>query len=144
MLRDDQGREYIDGNTSIWTNLHGHRHPKMDAALRAQLDKIAHSSFLGLTNGATRALPKCSSMLIEWTPDGKNYRVFLSDDGSTAIEAGLKMILQARDQRGEAHRKNFVSLSQGYHGDTVGAMSLGHSKILSPSHFSAVLFPPLA
>ncbi len=138
ILRDDQGREYVDGNSSIWTNLHGHRHPKMDAALRAQLDKIAHSSFLGLTN---EVAPLLAKMLVElMQADDKNYRVFLSDDGSTAIEAGLKMILQARDQRGETHRKNFVSLSQGYHGDTIGAMSLGHSKFFHRP-FSSVLFP---
>ena len=138
MLRDDQGREYVDGNSSIWTNLHGHRNPKMDAALRDQLGKIAHSSFLGLTN---EVAPRLAEMLVElMQAEEKGYRVFLSDDGSTAVEAGLKMILQARVQSGEPERKNFVSLGQGYHGDTIGAMSLGHSPFFHRP-FASVLFP---
>ncbi len=123
-LRDDKGREYLDGNSSIWTNLHGHRRPELDAAVRAQLGKLAHSSFLGLTNEVAPAL---AAQLVRAMERPGAWRVFLSDDGSTAIEAGLKMIHQARVQRGEPERQIFLSLAAGYHGDTVGAMSVGHS-----------------
>jgi len=135
VLRDDKGREYLDGNSSIWTNLHGHRRPEIDDAIKEQLGRIAHSSFLGLTNDVA---PRLARELMEWLRfDGK---VFLSDDGSTAIEAGLKMIYQARMQRGETERRVFISLSQGYHGDTVGAMSAGHSALFHRV-YSPLLFP---
>ncbi|HEY2343791.1 MAG TPA: adenosylmethionine--8-amino-7-oxononanoate transaminase, partial [Chthoniobacteraceae bacterium] len=125
LLRDSQGKTYFDGNSSIWTNLHGHRRPEIDAALRAQLDRIAHSSFLGLTNEVAPRLAAELAKRLLW----EGAKVFFSDDGSTAMEAGLKMLHQARAQRGETERKVYVSLSSGYHGDTVGAMSLGHSGI---------------
>jgi len=125
VLRDNQGREYLDGNSSIWTNLHGHRRPEIDQAIRDQLDRLAHSSFLGLTNDVAPAL---AAELVEAAglPD---HKVFFSDDGSTAVEAALKMVFQARVQRGEPQRTLFLSLGNGYHGDTVGAMSAGHSAL---------------
>ncbi len=126
VLRDEKGREFLDGNSSIWTNLHGHRRTEMDEAVRAQLGRIAHSSFLGLTNDVA---PKLAAQLVRAMERDGEWRVFLSDDGSTAIEAGLKMIHQARVQRGEPERQVFISLAAGYHGDTVGAMSVGHSAI---------------
>lgn len=140
VLRDERGREFIDGNSSIWTNVHGHRRPELDAALREQLDRIAHSSFLGLTNDVA---PAFARELVEAFA-GKSgvdagWRVFLSDDGSTAIEAGLKMMHQARVQRGEPQREIYLSLAAGYHGDTVGAMSLGHSPIFHGT-YRALLF----
>jgi adenosylmethionine-8-amino-7-oxononanoate aminotransferase len=125
VLRDDRGREYLDGNSSIWTNLHGHRCPEIDQAIRAQLDRLAHSSFLGLTNDVAPAL---AAELVE-AAELSGHKVFFSDDGSTAMEAALKMVFQARVQRGEAHRTLFVSLGHGYHGDTIGAMSAGHSPL---------------
>ncbi len=125
VLRDDQGREYLDGNSSIWTNLHGHRCREIDEAIRAQLDRLAHSSFLGLTNDVAPAL---AAELVE-AAGLPAHKVFFSDDGSTAMEAALKMVFQARVQRGEAERTLFLSLGHGYHGDTVGAMSAGHSAI---------------
>ncbi len=125
VLRDDQGREYLDGNSSIWTNLHGHRCPEIDGAIRAQLDRLAHSSFLGLTNDVAPAL---AAELVE-AAGLPAHKVFFSDDGSTAMEAALKMVFQARVQRGEAHRTLFISLGHGYHGDTIGAMSAGHSPL---------------
>ena len=133
VLRDQNGREYLDGNSSIWTNLHGHRCPELDDALRAQLAKLAHSSFLGLTNEVAPAL---AAQLVRAMQRPGAWRVFLSDDGSTAIEAGLKMIHQARVQRGEPERQVFLSLAAGYHGDTVGAMSVGHSGIFHRTYAS--------
>lgn len=129
ILRDAQGREYFDGNASIWTNLHGHRRPEIDAAIRAQLDRVAHTSFLGLTNDVAPGFSKELLQAYTQTEEPAGWRVFLSDDGSTAIEAGLKMIHQARQQRGEKERTVFLSLAAGYHGDTVGAMSAGHSAL---------------
>jgi adenosylmethionine---8-amino-7-oxononanoate aminotransferase len=128
-LTDEQGRRYLDGNSSIWTNLHGHRRPELDAALLAQVQRVAHTSFLGLTNVPA---PRYARELLEaftGESDPVGRHVFFSDDGSTAVEAGLKMMHQARQQRGESERTGFISLSAGYHGDTVGAMSLGHSPI---------------
>jgi adenosylmethionine-8-amino-7-oxononanoate aminotransferase len=125
VLRAEDGSEYLDGNSSIWTNLHGHRHPEIDQAIRDQLDRIAHSSFLGLTNDVA---PRLAGQLIEAT-GLTGYKVFFSDDGSTAMEAALKMVFQARIQRGERMRTTFISLAGGYHGDTVGAMSAGHSAL---------------
>jgi adenosylmethionine---8-amino-7-oxononanoate aminotransferase len=130
VLRADDGREYLDGNSSIWTNLHGHRRPEIDQAIRDQLDRIAHSSFLGLTNDVAARLAR---ELAEAT-QLREHKVFFSDDGSTAIEAALKMVHQARIQRGEKKRTAFVSLSNAYHGDTVGAMSAGHSPVFHASY----------
>jgi adenosylmethionine-8-amino-7-oxononanoate transaminase len=124
-LRDDRGREYLDGNSSIWTNLHGHRRREIDAAIRRQLDRLAHSSFLGLTNDVAPAL---AAGLVE-AAGLPEHKVFFSDDGSTAVEAALKMVFQARGQRDEPDRTLFLSLGSGYHGDTVGAMSAGHSAL---------------
>ncbi len=137
VLRDEKGREYLDGNSSIWTNLHGHRRAEMDDAVRAQLGRIAHSSFLGLTN---ELAPKLAAELVRAMERPGAWRVFLSDDGSTAIEAGLKMIHQARVQRGEPERQVFLSLAEGYHGDTVGAMSVGHSATFH-STYAGLMFP---
>jgi adenosylmethionine---8-amino-7-oxononanoate aminotransferase len=129
ILRDDKGREYFDGNSSIWTNLHGHRRPEIDEAIRAQLGRVAHTSFLGLTNNVAPAFARELLQAFVQNEAAAGWRVFFSDDGSTAIEAGLKMIHQARQQRGEEQRTAFLSLAAGYHGDTVGAMSAGHSPI---------------
>jgi adenosylmethionine-8-amino-7-oxononanoate transaminase len=123
ILKAEDGRQYLDGNSSIWTNLHGHRHPEIDQAIKNQLDRIAHSSFLGSTNDVAVRLAGKLTEAAGLT----GYKVFLSDDGSTAIEAALKMVFQARLQRGEERRQKFISLAKGYHGDTVGAMSAGHS-----------------
>jgi adenosylmethionine-8-amino-7-oxononanoate transaminase len=130
LLKAEDGREYLDGNSSIWTNLHGHRRPEIDQAIRDQLDRIAHSSFLGLTNDVAAHL---AGELIRCTGLA-DAKVFFSDDGSTAMEAALKMVYQARIQRGETERAVFVSLARGYHGDTVGAMSAGHSPIFHAAY----------
>src|SRR5262245_9735858 len=122
LLRDSLGREYIDGNSSIWTNIHGHRHPRLDAALRAQLDRVAHTSFLGYTNPVAALL---AAELVALWPEGTLTRVFLSDNGSTAIEVSLKMAVQYWQHVGQSHRRKFVAFNNAYHGDTMGASSLG-------------------
>jgi adenosylmethionine-8-amino-7-oxononanoate aminotransferase len=130
VLKAEDGREYLDGNSSIWTNLHGHRRPEIDEAIRAQLGRIAHSSFLGLANDVAAQLAR---ELVEVTGLRDN-KVFYSDDGSTAMEAALKMVYQARVQRGEKERTTFVSFAAGYHGDTIGAMSAGHSAVFHAAY----------
>ena len=137
LLRDSEGREYLDGNSSIWTNLHGHRHPRIDAAIRAQLDRVAHTSFLGFTHPLAAQL--AGELVALWSADSLT-RVFFSDDGSTAIEVALKMAAQFWQQTGQPQRTRFVAFSGAYHGDTMGASSLGgipafHGK------FSAWQFP---
>jgi adenosylmethionine-8-amino-7-oxononanoate aminotransferase len=119
ILRDVAGHEYIDANSSIWTNLHGHRHPRITQAIQAQLDHIAHSSFLGLSNvPAIRLAEKLTALT--GLP-----RVFYSDDGSTAMEVAIKMALQYWQHRGQSQRTRFVAFTDAYHGDTLGAVSVG-------------------
>jgi adenosylmethionine-8-amino-7-oxononanoate aminotransferase len=125
LLRDTEGREYIDGNSSIWTNIHGHNHPKINAAVRNQLERVAHTSFLGFTNPPAIRL---ASELVALFPPDTLTRVFYSDDGSTAIEVALKMAAQYWQLRGEHRRKKFIAFSNAYHGDTMGAASLGGVK----------------
>jgi adenosylmethionine-8-amino-7-oxononanoate aminotransferase len=122
ILRDSEGREYIDGNSSIWTNIHGHRHPRLDAALREQIDRVAHTSFLGFTNPPAAQL--AAELCALW-PEGSLTRCFLSDDGSTAIEVALKMSAQFWQLSGRPEKRRFVAFSNAYHGDTMGASSLG-------------------
>jgi adenosylmethionine-8-amino-7-oxononanoate aminotransferase len=122
ILRDSRGREYIDGNSSIWTNLHGHRHPKIDTAIRDQLDHVAHVSFLGTTNApAARLAEKLCALF----PRKNLTRVFFSDNGSTAIEAALKMAVQYWQLDGRPERNRFLAFDRAYHGDTAGASSVG-------------------
>ncbi len=121
-LWDSEGRRYLDGNSSIWTNIHGHAHPVITAAICKQLEKAAHTSFLGFTHPLAAEL---ASRLCGFFPKGTLERVFFSDDGSTAIECALKMALQYRRQTGEPKRTTFIAFSNGYHGDTLGAASIG-------------------
>ena len=136
-LRDTSGRWYIDGNASIWTNIHGHRHSRLDAALRRQLERVAHTSFLGFTNPVAAQL--CAELSALWPP-GTLTRVFLSDDGSTAIEVALKMAVQMWQQTGHPNRRRFVAFRGGYHGDTMGASSLGGIPLFH-ERFAAWQFP---
>jgi adenosylmethionine---8-amino-7-oxononanoate aminotransferase len=117
------GRRYIDGVSSLWCNVHGHRHPGIDRAVREQLDRVAHSTMLGLTHAPAAQL---AERLVELAPPGLE-RVFYSDSGSTATEIALKMAFQYWQQQGGpgARRTSFVSLVNAYHGDTVGAVSVG-------------------
>jgi adenosylmethionine---8-amino-7-oxononanoate aminotransferase len=119
-LIDVDGRRYIDGVSSLWCNVHGHRHPRLDAAVRTQLDRMAHSTMLGLTH---RPAVELAQRLVEIAPPGLT-RVFYSDSGSTAAEIALKMAFQYWKQRGE-ERRRFVALRMAYHGDTIGSVSVG-------------------
>ncbi|HEX4086419.1 MAG TPA: adenosylmethionine--8-amino-7-oxononanoate transaminase [Chthoniobacteraceae bacterium] len=122
MLRDSEGREYIDGNSSIWTNIHGHNHPAINAAIRGQLDKVAHTSFLGFTNPPAIEL---ADALVKIAAPGVLTRVFYADDGSTAIEVAIKLAIQYFQLTSQPHRARFVAFENAYHGDTLGAASLG-------------------
>jgi adenosylmethionine-8-amino-7-oxononanoate aminotransferase len=151
VLRDVHGREYLDANSSIWTNLHGHNHPKLNAAFRRQLKKIAHSSALGLANEPASML--AAKLVKAANPQSaiRNLqlnKVFFSDDGSTALEVALKLAYEfTRRVRGKsvgrmssrAVEPKFLSLEGAYHGDTVGAVALGHIDLFHQS-YSGLLF----
>ncbi len=121
-LKDSEGREYIDGNSSIWTNIHGHNHPVINQAITDQLGKVAHTSYLGFANPRASEL---AERLCGFFPPETLERVFFSDDGSTAIECAVKMEIQYRLQTGAEDRTEFIAFDQAYHGDTMGAASLG-------------------
>ncbi len=122
-LFDTEGREYLDAVSSLWCNVHGHRHPKIDAAVRSQLDRVAHCTSLGAASPTTVCLAK---RLADIAPTGLEH-VFFSDSGSTAVEAALKIAFQYWQQSGEPRpeKTRFVALDQAYHGDTLGAVSVG-------------------
>ncbi len=123
ILRDIEGREYIDGVASLWTNVHGHRKKELDHALKAQIDKIAHSTLLGISNVPAIELAK---KLVHITPPGLD-KVFYSDSGATAVEIALKIAFQYQKQarEGDPRKERFISLKNAYHGDTIGAVSVG-------------------
>lgn len=121
-LEDARGRRYLDGNSSIWTNIHGHAHPRLNAAIREQLEKVAHVSALGFANEPAARLAKA---LADLWPPGTLTRVFFTDDGSTAIECALKMAIQYWQHSGRPDKCGFAAFDQAYHGDTLGAASLG-------------------
>ena len=122
-LMDIEGNRYLDGVSSLWTNVHGHRKEKIDNAIREQLDKISHTTLLGLSN-----IPaiECAKKLVEIAPDGLN-RVFYSDSGSTAVEIAIKMAFQYHRQadKGDKNKNRFISMVNSYHGDTIGSVSVG-------------------
>ena len=130
VLRDVHGREFLDANSSIWTNLHGHGHPKINAAIQRQLKKIAHSSALGFANEPASLLAEKLAAAANSKFKNKNSKlekVFFSDDGSTALEVALKLAYEfTRRTRGVKSKPKFLSLDGAYHGDTIGAVSLGH------------------
>lgn len=123
-LKDTHGREYLDAVSSIWCNVHGHGHPAILAALHAQLDRLQHSTMLGLSH--TPAI-ELAERLVAITPKPLT-RVFYSDSGSTSVEVALRMAFQYQRQRGATERTRFVTLSEAYHGDTIGSVSLGFSE----------------
>jgi len=125
-LFDTDGRAYIDGVSSLWCNVHGHRHPTIDAAVRDQLERVAHTTMLGLSHPPA---VKLAERLLAVAPAGLS-RVFYSDNGSTAVEIALKMAFQWWAQRERAAdrapaRTGFIHLRNAYHGDTVGSVSVG-------------------
>jgi len=122
-LFDIDGRAYLDGVSSLWCNIHGHRHPRLDEALRRQLDRVAHVTQLGSSNPTTIELAK---RLVDITPHGLEH-VFFSDDGATAVEVALKMAFQYWRQRPDpkAAKNLYVALGDAYHGDTLGSVSVG-------------------
>jgi len=136
-LIDTEGRRYLDGVSSLWCNVHGHRHPAIDAAVREQLGRVAHSTMLGLSHPWATEL---AARLVEIAPPGLN-RVFYSDSGSTAVEVALKMAFQYWQHRGGQHvrKTSFISLEGGYHGDTLGSVSVGGMPLFH-STFEPLLF----
>ena len=123
-LIDDGGRRYLDGVSSLWCNVHGHNHPALNAAITAQLEQVAHTTLLGLTNVPAVRL---AERLVELAPPGLT-RVFYSDNGATAEEAAMKMALQYWHLVGAPGKNRFASLVQAYHGDTLGAVGVGYSE----------------
>ena len=158
VLRDVRGKTYLDANSSIWTNLHGHRHPKINAAIHRQLKKIAHSSALGFANEPASLLAEKLVGIANSKPVGRAGRsksegngssvasphlnkVFYSDDGSTALEVALKLAYEfTRRTRGKSVKPRFLSLAGAYHGDTIGAVSLGHIDLFHKA-YGGMLFP---
>jgi adenosylmethionine-8-amino-7-oxononanoate aminotransferase len=120
-LIDEDGRRYLDGVSSLWCNVHGHRHPRLDRALRAQLERIAHSTFLGLTHEPGI---RFAEEQLAVAPPGLT-RVFYSDSGSTAVEIALKQSFQYWQLRGRPSKQRFLRLAEAYHGDTLGAVGVG-------------------
>jgi adenosylmethionine---8-amino-7-oxononanoate aminotransferase len=136
-LVDSQGRRYLDGVSSLWCNVHGHRHPEIDGAVREQLDRVAHSTMLGLSHPGAAELAR---RLVEIAPAGLD-RVFYSDSGSTAVEVALKMSFQFWQHRGGQHvrKTSFIRLDQAYHGDTIGSVSVGGMPLFHDA-FEPLLF----
>jgi len=135
-LYTDDGRRLLDGISSWWVNIHGHSHPKLNAALAAQSQKLEHVLFAGATHEPAVAL---AERLVSLLPAGLT-RIFYSDNGSTAVEVALKMAWQYWQNRGEPQRREFVALHHAFHGDTVGAMSPSEETAFSKP-FSGLLFP---
>jgi adenosylmethionine-8-amino-7-oxononanoate aminotransferase len=135
-LVDVHGRKYLDGVSSLWCNVHGHRKKELDEAIKAQLNRIAHSTFLGLSHVPGIQL---AQKLIEIAPKGLQ-RVFYSDSGATAVEIALKMAVQYWQLKRETRRTQIATLIEAYHGDTVGSMSMGYSETFHRFHKS-LLFP---
>ncbi|HEY5196395.1 MAG TPA: adenosylmethionine--8-amino-7-oxononanoate transaminase [Solirubrobacteraceae bacterium] len=137
-LYDTDGKAYIDGVSSLWCNVHGHHHPRIDAAVRAQLDRVAHSTMLGLTHQPAVEL---AARLVRIAPAGLT-RVFYSDSGSTAVEVALKIAFQywaQQDDPAARRRTGFISLREAYHGDTIGSVSVGGIELFH-SQYAPLLF----
>jgi len=135
-LFDVEGRRYFDGHSSLWTNVHGHRDPDLDAALRAQLDQVAHATWLGLAHPAAGEL---AARLAQLAGPGLE-RVFFSDNGACAVEIALKLSRQFWQLTGQPDKREIAGFTGGYHGDTLGAMAASDSKIFH-NRF-ADWFPP--
>jgi adenosylmethionine-8-amino-7-oxononanoate aminotransferase len=138
LLIDDRGRRYLDGVSSLWCNVHGHRVPEIDRAVAEQLGRLAHSTLLGLRSPVAEELAR---RLAAVTPAGLRW-TFFSDSGSSAVEIALKIAFQYWRNRGEPRRTRFVTLGDAYHGDTIGSVSLGgidlFHRIFSPLLFESL------
>ncbi len=140
-LVDTEGRRYLDGASSLWCNLHGHRVKAIDQAISEQLQRVAHSTLLGLANVPSIEL---AVELVSLAPDGLT-RVFYSDAGATAVEAAVKMAFQYQQQSGQNNRTRFAALGAAYHGDTLGSVSLGGIGVMhdlfDPLRFDVLRIP---
>ena len=140
-LIDADGKRYIDGISSMWCNVHGHRHPAVDAAIKEQIDRISHTTLLGLTHPLAATLAK---RLVDIVPAGLT-KVFYSDDGSTAVEVAIKMAYAYWHHKGQPQRTKFLALRNAYHGDTIGAVSVGAVEVFhgvyKPLLFETLLAP---
>jgi adenosylmethionine---8-amino-7-oxononanoate aminotransferase len=130
-LIDSDGNRYLDGVSSLWCNVHGHRVPEIDSAIRAQLEKVAHSTMLGLSNEPAILL---AERLIKIAPKGL-AKVFYSDAGATATEIAFKLAVQYWYNLGKPEKCEFVGFTEAYHGDTVGAMSIGRTTAFHRPYF---------
>ncbi|MEX0668849.1 MAG: adenosylmethionine--8-amino-7-oxononanoate transaminase [Pirellulales bacterium] len=142
-LVDTDGRRYLDGSASMWCNVHGHRHQRLDAALAAQAGKVAHTTNLGLSNATTVEFAR---RLVEVSPPGLE-KVFFSGDGSSAIETALKMAFQywTQSEPPQPNRTRFVAIGEAYHGDTLGAIGVGgvdrFTAMFAPLTFETIRVP---
>jgi adenosylmethionine-8-amino-7-oxononanoate aminotransferase len=134
-LEDEQGKRYLDGVASLWANVHGHRHPLIDMAIKEQMNRVAHTTMLGLSHPGGIELAR---QLVELAPESLS-RIFYSDSGATAVEIALKMAYQYWQLKGEKQRYKFLKLSEAYHGDTIGAVSLGGMDLFH-ERFDRLLF----
>jgi adenosylmethionine-8-amino-7-oxononanoate aminotransferase len=139
-LIDTTGRRYLDGVASLWANIHGHQHPVITAAIKQQLDQVAHTTMLGLTHPKAIELAK---RLVEIAP-GQLSRVFYSDTGAAAMEIALKIAYQywPQAQPAQPQRQRFLSIRNAYHGDTVGAMSIGGIDVYRQA-YTSLFFPTI-
>ncbi|MFD2132811.1 adenosylmethionine--8-amino-7-oxononanoate transaminase [Pseudogracilibacillus auburnensis] len=140
-LKDIEGNEYLDAYSSLWLNVHGHRKKEIDEAIKKQLDKISHSTLLGAANVPSILLAK---KIIDLAPE-RLTRVFYSDSGATSVEISIKMAYQYWQNVGQPHKKKFVTLRNGYHGDTVGTMSVGsidiYHRVYNSLLFDSIVVP---
>jgi adenosylmethionine-8-amino-7-oxononanoate aminotransferase len=130
-LIDSDGRRYLDGVSSLWCNVHGHRVPEIDDAIRRQLDRVAHTTMLGLASEPAIVL---ADRLMRIVPPGLS-KIFYSDSGATATEIAFKLAVQYWHNLGRGEKHQFVGLGQGYHGDTVGAISVGRAELFHRPYF---------
>jgi adenosylmethionine-8-amino-7-oxononanoate aminotransferase len=137
-LIDTDGNRWLDGVGSMWTNVHGHCRPEINGAIKRQVDRLEHSTLLGLTNDQAAILAK---RLVDIAPTGL-CKVFYSDNGSTAVEIGIKMAFQYWQQVGRPEKTRFISFKNAYHGDTIGAVSVGGIDIYHEV-FRPLLFPTI-
>jgi adenosylmethionine---8-amino-7-oxononanoate aminotransferase len=135
-LYTEDGRRILDGISSWWVNIHGHSHPKLNEALAAQARELEHVVFAGCTH---RPAVELAEGLLDILPAGLT-RIFYSDDGSTAVEVALKLALQYWRNLGQPRRSKFIALDHAYHGDTVGAMSVGEESVFTRA-FAPLMFP---